>query len=108
MPAPAQPGRTMLAAQCWSQNAGRKVWRHNRDVPTLPKVVHVYEVGPRDGLQNEPTILATDLKVELINRLSATGLATVEASSFVRPDLVPQLADAAEVMSGITRAPGVR
>lgn len=63
----------------------------------------VVEVGPRDGLQNEPTPLPTAQKIELINRLSKTGLLVVEATSFVRPDVIPQLADATEVMTGIER-----
>ena len=76
---------------------------------SLPENDHVrlVEVGARDGLQNEKTLLPTALKVELIDRLSATGLKTIEATSFVSPKWVPQLADAAEVMAGIQRAPGV-
>jgi len=74
----------------------------------LPARVTIWEVGARDGLQNEPTVVDTATKVELVDRLSAAGLPVVEATSFVRPDRVPQLADAAEVMAAITRAPGVR
>jgi hydroxymethylglutaryl-CoA lyase len=70
--------------------------------------VIVLEVSPRDGLQNESVVVDTATKVELVDRLTDAGLPVVEATSFVRPDLVPQLADAAEVMAGITRAPGVR
>ncbi|WP_449284060.1 hydroxymethylglutaryl-CoA lyase [Luteimonas qiangzhengi] len=73
----------------------------------LPAAVRIVEVGPRDGLQNEKTIVPTADKVELINRLSATGLQSIEATSFVSPRWVPQLADAAEVFSGIERRPGV-
>lgn len=69
--------------------------------------VRIVEVGPRDGLQNEKTQVATADKIELINRLSATGLKTVEATSFVSPKWVPQLADAAEVYAGIGKHPGV-
>src|SRR6187402_473661 len=69
--------------------------------------VRVVEVGPRDGLQNEKTQVATADKIALIDRLSATGLATIEATSFVSPKWVPQLADAAEVFRGIRKAPGV-
>ena len=72
-----------------------------------PTQVRIVEVGPRDGLQNEKTIIPTAAKIELIDRLSATGLRTVEATSFVSPKWVPQLADAAEVFTGITRKPGV-
>lgn len=73
----------------------------------LPAAVRIVEVGPRDGLQNEKHIVATADKVELINRLSATGLSSIEATSFVSPKWVPQLADAAEVFSTIERRPGV-
>jgi hydroxymethylglutaryl-CoA lyase len=69
--------------------------------------VRIVEVGPRDGLQNEKSMLAAAVKIELIDRLSATGLATIEATSFVSPKWVPQLADAAEVFQGIRKAPGV-
>ncbi len=74
----------------------------------LPASVRIVEVGPRDGLQNEKTIIPTAAKIELIDRLSATGLQTIEATSFVSPKWVPQLADAADVYAGITRKPGVR
>lgn len=70
--------------------------------------VRIVEVGPRDGLQNEKTLVPTPAKIELIDRLSATGLSTIEATSFVSPKWVPQLADAADVFTGITRKPGVR
>ena len=69
--------------------------------------VRIVEVGPRDGLQNEKAMLSAAMKVELIDRLSATGLGTIEATSFVSPKWVPQLADAAEVFLGIRKAPGV-
>ncbi len=70
--------------------------------------VRIVEVGPRDGLQNEKTLIAASAKIELIDRLSATGLRSVEATSFVSPKWVPQLADAAEVYVGIAKRPGVR
>jgi hydroxymethylglutaryl-CoA lyase len=69
--------------------------------------VRIVEVGPRDGLQNETAWVPTPAKIALIDRLSATGLRSIEATSFVSPKWVPQLADAAEVYSGITRRPGV-
>ncbi len=69
--------------------------------------VRIVEVGPRDGLQNEKTIIATADKVELIDRLSRTGLRSIEATSFVSPKWIPQLADAAEVFSAIDRKPGI-
>lgn len=65
------------------------------------------EVGPRDGLQNEPNIVPTETKIELINRLAEVGLRTIEATSFVSPKWVPQMADHSEVLQGITRHPGV-
>ncbi|MFO7959319.1 MAG: hydroxymethylglutaryl-CoA lyase [Nitriliruptoraceae bacterium] len=74
----------------------------------LPERIRIVEVGPRDGLQNEPGTVPTATKITFIDRLAATGLEVVEATSFVRPDLVPQLADAAEVLAGITPAAGVR
>jgi hydroxymethylglutaryl-CoA lyase len=76
-------------------------------IMTLPSSVHLTEVGARDGLQNEKTMVATDDKVALINALSATGLTNIEATSFVSPKWVPQMSDAAEVMSRITRKAGV-
>ena len=73
----------------------------------LPRHVRIVEVGPRDGLQNEKAMVSTADKIELIDRLSATGLQSIEATSFVSPRWVPQLADATEVFTGITRRPGV-
>lgn len=70
--------------------------------------VRIVEVGPRDGLQNEKTLVPAADKIALIDRLSATGLRSIEATSFVSPKWVPQLADATEVYTGITKAPGVR
>ncbi|MGA8354339.1 MAG: hydroxymethylglutaryl-CoA lyase [Solirubrobacteraceae bacterium] len=67
----------------------------------LPESVRIREVGPRDGFQNEPEVLPTDAKVELVDALAATGLARIEATSFVRADVIPQLADAAEVLERI-------
>ncbi|MEJ2788323.1 MULTISPECIES: hydroxymethylglutaryl-CoA lyase [unclassified Pseudoxanthomonas] len=69
--------------------------------------VRIVEVGPRDGLQNEKALVSTADKVELIDRLSATGLLSIEATSFVSPQWVPQLADAADVFTAIRRRPGV-
>jgi hydroxymethylglutaryl-CoA lyase len=75
---------------------------------SLPKAVTIFEMGPRDGLQNECTIIATDDKVRYIDLLSETGLQWIEATSFVSPQAIPQLADAAEVFARIRKAPGVR
>ncbi len=74
----------------------------------LPAEVQIYEVGPRDGLQNESAIVAVEVKAEFIARLAAAGLTTIEATSFVHPKWVPQLADAAELIELVDRAPGVR
>ncbi len=74
----------------------------------LPSRVTIVEVGPRDGLQNEKQAIAAAVKIELIDRLTAAGLPVVEAASFVSPKWVPQMADAAAVMAGIARRPGVR
>ena len=74
----------------------------------LPERVRIWEVGPRDGLQNEATVIATEVKIEFIDRLAAAGVPVIEATSFVRADRIPQLADGAAVMAGITRVPGVR
>ncbi|MGH8507180.1 MAG: hydroxymethylglutaryl-CoA lyase [Gammaproteobacteria bacterium] len=76
--------------------------------PRFPKRVKLVEVGPRDGLQNEPTLLATGTKVEFINLLSATGLPVIEAASFVNPKAVPQAADAEDVFSRIERSHSVQ
>lgn len=73
----------------------------------LPSAVRVVEVGPRDGLQNETEPVPTPVKIEFIDKLTGAGLPVIEASSFVSPRWIPQLADAAEVYSGIRRATGV-
>lgn len=70
--------------------------------------VVVVEVGPRDGLQNETQLVPTERKIAFINALSAAGLPLIEATSFVNPRAVPQMADASDVMHGISRFPGVR
>jgi len=70
--------------------------------------VRIVEVGPRDGLQNEKTLINSADKIALIERLAATGLGTVEATAFVSPKWVPQMADAAEVYAGIAKRQGVR
>jgi hydroxymethylglutaryl-CoA lyase len=70
--------------------------------------VRIYEVGPRDGLQNEATAIPLDTKVEFIGRLAQAGLLEIEATSFVSPKAIPQLADAAELLSRLPRGSGVR
>lgn len=74
---------------------------------SIPAQVRIVEVGARDGLQNEAIDIGTAAKIELIDRLSRTGLRSIEATAFVSPKWVPQMADAAEVLAGITQAPGV-
>lgn len=74
---------------------------------SLPAMVKIVEVGPRDGLQNEKSIVPTAVKIEFINRLAQAGLQTIEATSFVSPKWIPQLADAEEVFKGIEKQPGV-
>jgi isopropylmalate/homocitrate/citramalate synthase len=69
----------------------------------LPSQVTVYEVGPRDGLQNEPTQISTQTKIQFVNLLAAAGLPVVEVTSFVQPGAIPQLADAEEVLAGVKR-----
>ncbi len=75
---------------------------------TSLKKLRIVEVGPRDGFQMEGRFIPTELKVETIDRLADAGLRDIEAVSFVHPRVIPQMADAAEVMAGITRRPGVR
>jgi hydroxymethylglutaryl-CoA lyase len=70
-------------------------------VSGLPHAVSIREVGPRDGFQNEPEVIPTERKVELIDALARTGLRRLEVTSFVRPDVIPQLADAAQVLAQI-------
>ena len=76
--------------------------------PELPRAVRLCEVGPRDGLQNEKAMVPTDVKVALIDMLTDAGLPAIEATSFVSPKWVPQMADAADVMARIARKAGVR
>ena len=74
---------------------------------SLPRKVRTVEVGPRDGLQNEPANVPTAVKIELIERLADAGLPVVEATAFVSPKWVPQMSDSAEVFAGIRKRPGV-
>ncbi len=75
---------------------------------SFPTRVKLVEVGPRDGLQNEKSLVPARVKIELVHRLQAAGLKDIEVTSFVSPKWVPQMADNAEVMTGIHRLPGVR
>ena len=74
---------------------------------TYPVKVKIVEVGPRDGLQNEKRVVPAAVKVELIDRLSATGLAVIESGAFVSPKWVPQMADTADILARIRKKPGV-
>jgi len=74
---------------------------------SLPSTVRIREVGPRDGFQNEPETIPTAEKVRLIDLLSASGLSRIEVTSFVRPDVIPQLADAEDVLAAVRRPEGV-
>ncbi|GAA5168594.1 MULTISPECIES: hydroxymethylglutaryl-CoA lyase [Amycolatopsis] len=74
----------------------------------LPSRVTIWEVGPRDGLQNESTIVPVEVKLEFLDRLADAGLTTLEATSFVSPKWVPQLADAEQLLDGLQRREGVR
>jgi hydroxymethylglutaryl-CoA lyase len=73
----------------------------------LPKTVRIREVGPRDGFQNEPETIPTAEKIRLVDLLSVTGLKRVEVTSFVRPEVIPQLADAEQVLAGVQQREGV-
>ena len=75
---------------------------------SMPARVQIVEVGPRDGLQNEPARVPTSEKIAFVNRLADAGHSMIEVSAFVSPKWVPQMADASEVFAGITRRPGVR
>ncbi len=74
----------------------------------MPERVEIVEVGPRDGLQNEVRLIPTDEKIALVNLLSQAGFRRIEVASFVSPKWVPQMADGAEVLAGISRVNGVR
>ncbi|KAK1317552.1 hypothetical protein QJS10_CPA05g00689 [Acorus calamus] len=86
--------------QSWGMFQGDHFWRG------MPRFVKIVEVGPRDGLQNEKGTVPTDIKIELIRRLAASGLPVVEATSFVSPKWVPQLADGKDVMAAIRTLQG--
>ncbi|MEK6676170.1 MAG: hydroxymethylglutaryl-CoA lyase [Planctomycetota bacterium] len=73
----------------------------------FPKQVHIVEVGPRDGLQNESQAIPTDVKLQFIQKLADAGLTQIEATSFVHPKAIPQLADAEEVAKSLLRKPGL-
>ncbi|MEP5764048.1 MAG: hydroxymethylglutaryl-CoA lyase [Halieaceae bacterium] len=74
----------------------------------LPQQVNIVEVGPRDGLQNEPEPISVATRIELVEKLGRAGLSTIETGSFVNPKWIPQMASSEEVFAGISRRPGVR
>lgn len=76
-------------------------------MPGLPHRVHIVDVGPRDGLQNEKQMIPADVKIELVDRLTDAGFTNIEVTSFVSQKWVPQMGDAADVMARIRRKPGV-
>lgn len=77
-------------------------------LPGLPERVTIYEVGPRDGLQNEKAVVPAEVKAEFVTRLAAAGLRTIETTSFVHPEWVPQLADAEQLLDILPRSPELR
>jgi hydroxymethylglutaryl-CoA lyase len=81
--------------------------RAGRQMIQVPEKIRLFEVGPRDGLQNEPVTISTQTKIRLIDILSETGLSTIEVGSFVSAKWVPQMADTAEVLAGINKKPGI-
>ena len=100
--------RALDATSSTMQRAlGRVHFATARRLSTLPKRVRVYEVGPRDGLQNEATLVDTATKVRFINLLSATGVSAVEPTAFVHPKWVPQMADHNDVMAAFDWVDGV-
>jgi len=101
---------SILLPKCQSSLNERQTLRHVKLTTQLRKLssyVKIVEVGPRDGLQNEKSIVPTDTKVSLIEQLASCGLSVVEATSFVSPKWVPQMGDNVDVMTRVQRMPGV-
>eukprot|EP00049_Salpingoeca_infusionum_P004712 m.82773 g.82773 ORF g.82773 m.82773 type:complete len:266 (+) comp12698_c0_seq6:418-1215(+) len=96
----------MLARLRLKASAETVVRRYSSILSNIPKKVKVVEVGPRDGLQNERVLVPTEAKISFIERLAASGLPVVEATSFVSPKWVPQMRDHTEVMQSIQKRPG--
>ncbi|ETL46310.1 hypothetical protein, variant [Phytophthora nicotianae INRA-310] len=109
MKVPRPRGRRVLAAvsKRLSTRAMGSATPATASASGYPSFVKIVEVGPRDGLQNEKTNVSTDDKVKFINLLSETGLSAIEATSFVSPKWIPQMADNAYVLKGISRKEGV-
>ncbi|KAM8953418.1 3-hydroxymethyl-3-methylglutaryl-CoA lyase, cytoplasmic [Pelodytes ibericus] len=97
----------LLKDQIWSGDVTSPLEQESHAVG-FPRHVKIVEVGPRDGLQNEKTFVPTNVKIELINRLSEAGLPAIEVTSFVSSKWVPQMSDHTEVMQSIQKFPGVR
>ncbi|XP_009763933.1 uncharacterized protein [Nicotiana sylvestris] len=95
-------------SNCYYSSHGYLKDVKDKSLGSVPEVVKIVEVGPRDGLQNEKTIVPTEVKVELIKLLVSSGLPVVEATSFVSPKWVPQLADAKDVIEAVKSLTGVR
>jgi hydroxymethylglutaryl-CoA lyase len=127
MPNPNAPEAPITATGCGDEDGTAAEYRLGRVTPAnskaaslgpdagaaaphgaLPRAVQIREVGPRDGFQNEPETIPTESKVELIDALARTGLARIEVTSFVRSDVIPQLADAAEVLTRVEIPNAVR
>jgi hydroxymethylglutaryl-CoA lyase len=101
----------MKTEDALQRGAGRdeqlEVWPDENRRLRMGANIEIFEVGPRDGLQNEKQMISTASKVALVDCLSRAGFRRIEVASFVSPKWVPQMADSAEVLAGITRAPGV-
>ncbi|XP_073824600.1 hydroxymethylglutaryl-CoA lyase [Musca autumnalis] len=97
----------MIRSASSSSQILRKLSKRSFATKSPVAEVRIVEVGPRDGLQNEPKILPTDVKISLIDQLSETGLQTIEATSFVSPKWVPQMGDNAQVLQGIRKVAGI-
>lgn len=105
----ALPGRERTSADLGADRVERNQIDLNREAPvSIQRDVAVVEVGPRDGLQNEASQIPTNVKIAFVDALTGAGLPVIEVTSFVNPKSVPQLSDAADVMTGIRRAPGSR
>ena len=100
-PKPSEPEAPTIATASVGEGWDGTAAEYKLRRVTLPSAVRIREVGPRDGFQNEPEMIPTERKVELIDALARTGLKRLEVTSFVRPDVIPQLADAAEVLARI-------
>jgi hydroxymethylglutaryl-CoA lyase len=98
-PKPSEPEAPITATGSVAEDGTAAEYKLRR--VTLPATVKIREVGPRDGFQNEPEVIPTERKVELIDALARTGIKRLEVTSFVRPDVIPQLADATEVLARI-------